>query len=111
MIDCQLKQHFKGSPSKMNKDFIPDFSGKCISMMLIDEEHSHDLHDPYFEYQGGRLFIIGIIPEMATVSGWTGNQIGGVAWDRVRDYVLFGSLEAYIEAVHKSESCSQDEDE
>ncbi|WPD22940.1 MAG: hypothetical protein SD837_22500 [Candidatus Electrothrix scaldis] len=95
----------------MNKDFIPDFSGKCISMMLIDEEHSHDLHDPYFEYQGGRLFIIGIIPEMATVSGWTGNQIGGVAWDRVRDYVLFGSLEAYIEAVHKSESCSQDEDE
>lgn len=87
----------------MNKDYLPDFAGKCISMMLIDEEDSHDLNNPHFEYLGGRLFIIGTIPEIATCSGWSGNQIGGVAWERVRDYVLFESLDAYIKAAQKFE--------
>jgi len=86
----------------MDRDSLPDFTGKCVSMMLIDETHSHDLNNPHFEYQGGRLFIIGTIPESATDSGWSGNQIGAVAWDRVRDYVLFENIETYIKAVEKS---------
>ena len=94
----------------MDKDALPDFSGKCISMMLIDESHSHDLNNPHFEYQGGRLFIIGTIPEIATTSGWSGNQIGGVAWDRVRDYVIFENFEAYLECVRKSESHKDEEE-
>lgn len=93
----------------MNKDSLPDFSGKCISLMLIDEKYSHDLNDPHFEYQGGRLFIVGIIPEISTSSGWSGNQIGGVAWDRVRDYVLFQNFESYLEAVQKSEMQNDDD--
>ena len=88
----------------MDRDSTPDFSGKCISMMLINESHSHDLNEPHFEYQGGRLFIVGTIPEIATDSGWSGNQIGGVAWDQVRNYVLFENLESYIKGVKKSES-------
>lgn len=92
----------------MNKDSLPDFTGKCISLMLIDEIHSHDLNNPHFEYQGGRLFIVGIIPEISTVTGWSGNQIGGVAWDRVRDYVLFQNFESYVEAVQKSELQNDD---
>lgn len=90
--------------TKLDRDSLPDFSGKCISMMLIDDSHSHDLDNPHFEYQGGRLFIIGTIPEAATDTGWSANQIGGVAWDRVRDYVLFDSLESYTKAVEISES-------
>ncbi len=78
-------------------------------MMLIDESHSHDLSNPYFEYQGGRLFIVGIIPQGATESDWSGNQIGGVAWDRVREYVLFENLETYIEGVKKSNTVQGDE--
>ena len=93
----------------MNKETLPDFSGKTISMMLVDESHSHDLNDPHFEYQGGRLFIIGVIPMIATDSGWSGNQIGGVAWDRVRDYVLFPNLETYEKAVEKSELSNNEE--
>ena len=87
----------------METKSMPEFSGKCISMNLIDEQHSHDLNNPHFEYQGGRLFIIGTIPEVATDSGWSANQIGAVAWDRVRDYILFDSLETYIKAVKISE--------
>lgn len=87
----------------MNKDTLPNWSGKCVSMMLIDESHSHDLNDPHFEYQGGRLFVVGTIPEVATDSGWSANQIGGVAWDRVRDYVLFENVESYMQGVLRSE--------
>jgi hypothetical protein len=86
-----------------NKEALPDWSGKCISMNLIDEPHSHDLENPHFKYHGGRLFIIGTIPDMATDSGWSANQIGGVAWDLVRDNVLFENLDSYIEGVRKSE--------
>ncbi len=88
----------------MNIDSFPEFTGKCISILLIDESHSHDLNDPHFEYQGGRLFIIGTIPKISTESGWSANQIGGVAWDRVRDYVLFDNLDSYLNAVKISES-------
>ena len=41
---------------------VPDFSGKCMTLTLKDDEESHDLNDPHFEMQGGRLFIIGTIP-------------------------------------------------
>jgi hypothetical protein len=88
----------------MSNATLPDFSGKTISMMLIDEAHSHDLDNPHFEYQGERLFIIGTIPAISTDSGWNGNQIGAVAWERVRNYTLFPNLETYIKAVEKSDS-------
>jgi len=60
----------------MNKELFPDFSGKTTSMVLIDESRSHDLDNPRFEYQGGRLFIIGIVPEIATESGKNGGRWG-----------------------------------
>lgn len=88
----------------MDKDLLPDFSGKTISIMLINETHSHDLDNPHFEYQGGRLFIVGTIPEVATVSGWNAHHVGAVAWDQVRDYTLFPNLDEYAKAVKKSET-------
>ena len=72
--------------------------------MLVDDSSSHDLDNPRFEYQGDRLFIIGTIPVISTDSGWSGNQIGGVAWDLVKEYVLFPDLETYTRSVKKSES-------
>lgn len=89
---------------KLNKDSLPDFSGKCISMSVIDSECSHDLFDPHFEYQGGVLFIIGTIPVGATDSGWDANQIGSVAWSGVRNYILFNDLDSYIKAVAISDA-------
>lgn len=82
----------------------PDFGGKCISMRLIDSDCSHDLFDPKFEVQAGRLFLIGVIPEGATDSGWDKNQIGAVAWEQVRNYVLFDDMDAYTKAIEISET-------
>ncbi len=93
----------------MDKDFLPDFSGKCISMRIEHSECSHDLNDPHFEYQGGRLFIVGTIPEGSSESGWDNNQTGAVDWARVRNYVLFNNLDEYVKAVKISESFEPEE--
>ena len=95
----------------MNKDHLPDFSGKCISLRIVDSENSHDLYDPSFEYQGGRLFLVGTIPDGATDSGWDANQKGGIAWDSVKNYVLFDDLEAYNNAIELSEAYLEDDDD
>ena len=76
-----------------NDNLLPDFSGKCISISVVNESHNHDLNDPHFEYQGGRLFIVGLIPETSTDSGWSDNQVGAVAWEQVLNYVLFDNIE------------------
>lgn len=94
----------------MNKDNLPDFSGKCLSLRIHDSEHSHDLCDPRFEYQGGRLFLVGTIPPGSSESGWDANQKGAVAWDAVRNYVLFDSLDAFTRAVEISDAYQESED-
>jgi hypothetical protein len=88
----------------MNKENIPDFSGKCISMSLINSESSHDLENPYFEYQCGKLFIVGTIPLGCSESGWDAGHIGAAEWAQVDSYVLFDSIHEYTVAVKKSRS-------
>lgn len=88
----------------MNKDDIPDFSGKCLSLKILESENSHDLYDPKFEYQAGRLFLVGTIPPGSSDSGWDANQKGAIAWEMVRNYVQFNSLEEFTKAVEISES-------
>jgi len=83
----------------MMTNALPDFSGKCLSITIADDDVSHDLYDPHFEYQGNRLFLIGTVTEESTDSKWNANCQGGIAWDRVTDYFVFKDLEAYREAV------------
>jgi hypothetical protein len=93
----------------MNKDDLPDFTGKCISLRMFESDHSHDLHNPRFEYQAGRLFLIGTIPPGSSDSGWDVNQIGAIAWEGVRNYVLFDSIEAFTRAIEISDTYQKDE--
>ena len=82
---------------------LPDFSGKCLSISSRDDKYNHDLLDPFLEYQGDKLFIIGTIPKGATSSNWTKNKIGAVAWDSVTEYIVFDSFEDYKKATSISE--------
>ena len=95
----------------MDKENIPDFSNKCISMSLIDSESSHDLFDPQFEYQCGKLFIVGKVPVGCSESGWDAGHIGAAEWAQVRSYVLFENLEAYTKAVKISDSYYENKNE
>ena len=94
----------------MNKDSLPDFSGKCISIRARGSRYSHDLYDPIFEYQGGKLFIIGTIPEGASESGWDNNQTSALDWQNVVKYTLFESKEAYLKAAKISDDFDKEKD-
>lgn len=93
----------------MDKEFLPDLSGKCISARLLDSEYSHDLFDPKFEYQGGILFLVGTIPKGCSDSDWNAGEIGAFSWSRVINYTLFASLESYTKAIEISESYQENE--
>lgn len=93
-----------------DKENLPDFADKCLSIKIRDSDYSHDLNDPSFEYQGGRLFLKGVVPEGATDSGWSNNQIGYVAWDQVLNYLVFDSLESYQSAIKVSDDFEKKKD-
>lgn len=91
------------------KNSLPNFSGKCVSFALIDESACNDISDPQFEYQGGRLFVVGTIPKGATTSDWAAGSIGAVAWDRVTDYIVFENEETFVKATKISEALGNKE--
>ena len=93
------------------EDYLPDFKGKCISITIMDDDDSHDLFDPRFEYQGGRLFIIGTVPKGATQSDWVLGFTSEVAWDRVTDYFVFDDKKSYEKAVKISKEYTNDQTE
>ncbi|MBV1871035.1 MAG: hypothetical protein KUG83_00685 [Gammaproteobacteria bacterium] len=82
----------------MNKESLPDFSGKCISLRMAGSRYGHDLFDPRFEYQGGKLMIIGTVPENASESGWDSGKVAALDWEHVRKYTIFDSLEDFQKA-------------
>ena len=92
-----------------SQELLPDFSGKCLSITIQDDSISHDLLNPRFEYQGGRLFIIGITPENATASNWVAGCESAIAWSRVTDYFVFENEEKYQAAIRKSEDYHKDD--
>ncbi|GAB6098093.1 hypothetical protein JCM14469_43490 [Desulfatiferula olefinivorans] len=84
-------------------DNLPDLSGRCVSISIMDDDISHDLNDPHFEIQGGRLFIVGTTPKGSTSSDWIAGCQCAIAWDRVTDYVVFKNLKAYTKSIKISE--------
>ena len=82
---------------------FPDFSGKCVSISIMDDDVSHDLFNPRFENQAGRIFIVGESPDGCTESNWVSGVTSCVAWDRVTDYFVFNNLDEYKKAIKISE--------
>ena len=95
----------------MDKEILTDFSGKCISLRVAGSTYSHDLFDPRFEYQGGKLFIIGTVPENASASGWDAGAMAAIDWEHVRKYILFNSLDDYRKADAISEEFHKNEND
>ncbi len=87
--------------SKFKKNRLPDFSGKCLSIKIEGSSYMHDLFDPQFEVQGGRLFLTGHIPEGASESNWADGSTAAIVWKNVSDYIVFDDLESYVRAIKK----------
>jgi hypothetical protein len=79
----------------MKKAALPEFSNKVVQVSLHGDEHSYAMASPYFEMQGDRLFLVGVVPRGGTSSNWSEGALVAVAWERVTDYLVFKSVDVY----------------
>ena len=78
------------------KEKLPDFDGKVVSVVCVNEDTGQLIRSPRFERQGGRLFIVGAVPEDASQDNWMEDLPCAIAWDTVQDYVVFESMKDYL---------------
>jgi hypothetical protein len=82
------------------KEHLPNFKGKVISVVCGGEDTGRLIRSPHFEKQGGRLFIVGTVPEDSSEDNWMEDLPCAVAWDTVQDYVIFDSMTDYLTRLH-----------
>jgi|ERR1017187_4956389 hypothetical protein len=78
------------------KKYLPQFTGKVLSVLCAGEDTGQLICDPSFQEQGGRLFMIGTVPKEASRDNWMEGLPCAIAWDTVQDYVVFASMDDYI---------------
>jgi hypothetical protein len=82
---------------RYSKIGLPDFTKKVVSVSIPGEEDARCLEHPRWEEQGGRLFLVGTVPHGCSTNDWCGGIAGAVAWGAVTDYMIFDSVEQYLE--------------
>jgi len=83
------------------KNITPDFKNKVVSFSTDDSILC--IVNPIFELQCKKLFVIGKVVKGSTTNDWAEGRPCAVAWDKVTDYMVFDSIEQYIELHEKSE--------
>ena len=82
---------------------FPNFSGKFVSLSIAGDSHTYAMERAHFELQGGRLFLVGIVPHGGSNGDWSEGAGCAVAWDGVTDYLVFNSIEHYLKGLAKFE--------
>jgi hypothetical protein len=82
------------------KKHLPQLAGKVLSVLCAGEDTGQLIYDPSFQEQGGRLFMIGTVPKEASRDNWMEGLPCAIAWDTVQDYVIFASMDDYLERLH-----------
>ncbi|MEI8044786.1 MAG: hypothetical protein WCL11_25465 [Verrucomicrobiota bacterium] len=78
------------------KKHLPQLAGKVLSVLCTGEDTGQLIYDPFFQDQGGRLFMVGIVPKEASRDNWMEGLLCAIAWDTVQDYVIFASMDDYL---------------
>lgn len=88
----------------MQRDDLPDFTGKLE--VFYTSSAPRGIQDGVlmefisFAEHGGRLFVTGRLPEVATKDlDWVSNLQTAIAWNDVTNYVVFNSREDYVARV------------
>ena len=76
---------------------LPDFTNKVVSVSIPGEEDARCVEHPRWERQGGKLFLVGMVPHGCSTNDWCGGIASAVAWEAVTDYLIFDSVEQYLE--------------
>ena len=92
----------------MSETELPDFTGKLV-VFYVAGSGANSWGDSgvvlqYVEFRriGGRLFIVGRMPEKVGVE-WVWNLQSGIAWDAVAHYLVFDSQEDYERRTAKAQ--------
>jgi hypothetical protein len=73
----------------------PDFTGKVLLVRIGEGVHSEwFITNARFEFQAGRLFLVGTIADPYPGQPWHGVPTA-IAWDSVVRYVVLDSVEEY----------------
>src|SRR5438477_13159369 len=83
--------------SHPKKSYLPDFSGKVVSISIAGEDSGRCVEHPRWEIQGGRLFLVGTVPLGGSTNEWCAGIRSAGAWDQVTDYLIFDSAKLYLE--------------
>jgi hypothetical protein len=78
------------------KTKISRFEGKVVSVVCENEDTGQLIDSPKFESQGGRLFIVGTVPNESSRDNWMEGLTTAIAWDAVQDYVVFESMDDFL---------------
>jgi hypothetical protein len=82
----------------MSEDDLPDLAGKFVVVYVSSPPTEMNagvtLEFGEFRRMGGRLFLLGRLPEKIA-SEWVVGLQGAVAWDSVVHYVVFRSRDDY----------------
>ncbi len=85
----------------MEMESLPDFHGKLVVFYIANAPDALQdgavLEYVSFKNYGGKLFVVGRVPEIDAENGdWIANLQGGIAWDAVTSYLIFDSRENYL---------------
>jgi len=83
---------------------FPDFCNKFVSLSIAGDDHSYTMESPSFESQGGRIFLVGIVPRGGSKGNWSEGAGCAIAWDCVTDYLVFDSAKQYWKRLEKFEN-------
>ena len=84
--------------------FFPDFSGKIVLLYLENRasEDSVVLENAAFQIQGDKIFLVGRIAEGTTPNDWASGVDTAVSCDSIEQYLVFDSLQEYMDRVARS---------
>jgi hypothetical protein len=80
----------------VKKTTLPDFKNKVVSVGLANDNYGYSMSSPRWETQGGKLFLIGLVPHDGSTRNWAEGALRAVAWDQVTDYYVFDSVKDFV---------------
>ncbi len=85
------------------KDTKPNFKGKVLSVLCVNEDTSQLISNPTFESQVGRVFLTGTVPKDSSQDNWMEGLKVSIAWNTVQDYVIFESIDDYLTRLNSND--------
>jgi len=81
----------------------PDFTDKVVSVLCVNEDTSQLIFNPSFEEISNRVFLSGTVPKDSSEDNWMEGLQTSIAWETVQDFVVFDSMEDYLQRLHKTD--------